>query len=771
VNRRAASYLMPLYTLGITLLLFTAIFMAMTISSPDTEFRVGERQEAVLDAVQRSHSVRQYAQQAASEAVASAAHAGSYQDLDASITENFARLMRAHPFERLLANYHAQGSGFQYTITSSEPIVLSIRGPRQAYRTVGGPTAGPFDTFPLEWEVQVTSLFGYRDISSGSSSNHPGLDFGAPPGTNVISMHSGVVQSTGSESVFIRHDNGWTCGYLHVNAAVASGQAVSKGDVIARVQAITSPHLDLRCYNHDQPLDQQRAVAVFGEAHVGTPFQVAAAVQDTAYAVMHHAPQQPVQGYVDPYCLFTPELKGLMANSVQARLDLTGLQYRQGDTILEKLEEPCQAYTAAGILDTSSALATAELTDSFVEAMIIHMIDTHEGGYVNHPADRGGMTNHGITQDTLASYRGVPSVSESDMRSLTKEEAVQIYKQRYFYGPNIDKLPVAIIPQVFDMTVNMGANGVYVLQETLNENGYAVQSSRRIDNHTVQAAHQFVSDVGSQTANNLIAERRITYYERVVESNPSQRVFLRTWVSRANYFKNEDNFALVLNSAASRLPTGTYSFSLEVRAGMTAFEQQLLSATNSVRGALSRCSGLDEECIQGVLRAQQNTAVMACPDPLEELARNVERCLQAAPGCSCPLLMPTSDVIIEGVTARTASDSKVLLWAAGESDDAVPEVHYVVASEQVSAVTLNASAKAIRGGTSPLPVEDIFWVLATRHGDDMVVSFDAVNITAACQTPIERKYCHGPAIFWQESQPWNPPAPAAVEEERGSDAD
>ena len=32
---------------------------------------------------------------------------------------------------------------------------------------------------------------------------------------------------------------------------------------------------------------------------------------------------------------------------------------------------------------------------------------TSEGGYVDHPADPGGATNHGITRKVLARWRGV----------------------------------------------------------------------------------------------------------------------------------------------------------------------------------------------------------------------------------------------------------------------------------------------------------------------------------------------------------------------------
>jgi len=70
-----------------------------------------------------------------------------------------------------------------------------------------------------------------------------------------------------------------------------------------------------------------------------------------------------------------------------------------------------------------------------------------EGGYVNHPADRGGETNFGI------SSRANPDI---DVANLTKEQAKQIYKQRYWDAINADSLPENVREIAFDTAVNHG---------------------------------------------------------------------------------------------------------------------------------------------------------------------------------------------------------------------------------------------------------------------------------------------------------------------------
>ncbi|NOX51247.1 MAG: glycoside hydrolase family 108 protein [Gammaproteobacteria bacterium] len=82
----------------------------------------------------------------------------------------------------------------------------------------------------------------------------------------------------------------------------------------------------------------------------------------------------------------------------------------------------------------------------------------HEGEYVDHPRDPGGATNMGVTRATLAAWRGVKlrDVPKSEVKNLTREEAGQIYKARYWDTVKADKLPSGVDYAVFDGSVNSG---------------------------------------------------------------------------------------------------------------------------------------------------------------------------------------------------------------------------------------------------------------------------------------------------------------------------
>lgn len=79
----------------------------------------------------------------------------------------------------------------------------------------------------------------------------------------------------------------------------------------------------------------------------------------------------------------------------------------------------------------------------------------HEGGYVNHPADPGGMTNLGVTKRVWEEWVG-HEVSEKIMRELTPEIVGPMYKVKYWDKIKGDELPTGVDYVVFDAAVNSG---------------------------------------------------------------------------------------------------------------------------------------------------------------------------------------------------------------------------------------------------------------------------------------------------------------------------
>jgi lysozyme family protein len=90
-----------------------------------------------------------------------------------------------------------------------------------------------------------------------------------------------------------------------------------------------------------------------------------------------------------------------------------------------------------------------------------------EKGYVNNPSDRGGATNHGITE-AVARANGF----KGDMKDLSKDFAESIAKRRYWdvlFLDDISALSPSIAFEVFDTGFLCGVgNAGRFLQQALN---------------------------------------------------------------------------------------------------------------------------------------------------------------------------------------------------------------------------------------------------------------------------------------------------------------
>lgn len=170
------------------------------------------------------------------------------------------------------------------------------------------------------------------------------------------------------------------------------------------------------------------------------------------------------------------------------------------------------------------------------------LIDTvigREGGYANHPADRGGATRWGITEAVARAhgYRG-------DMRSFPRGEAVAIYRRAYWVRPGFDRVaPVAplIAAELFDTGVNMGpAVAVSFLQRALNAlnrgaSDYPdIAPGTKIDDATVAALTAYLARRKPHGETVLLKALEALQGERyldLAERRPANEAFLYGWLA------------------------------------------------------------------------------------------------------------------------------------------------------------------------------------------------------------------------------------------------
>ena len=87
----------------------------------------------------------------------------------------------------------------------------------------------------------------------------------------------------------------------------------------------------------------------------------------------------------------------------------------------------------------------------------LQLLLKHEGGFVNHERDPGGMTNLGVTKNVYEEWLGY-EVDKQDMMKLTPEDVAPIYLNNYWIKANCDELPSGLDYVVFDWAVNSGVS-------------------------------------------------------------------------------------------------------------------------------------------------------------------------------------------------------------------------------------------------------------------------------------------------------------------------
>jgi lysozyme family protein len=151
-----------------------------------------------------------------------------------------------------------------------------------------------------------------------------------------------------------------------------------------------------------------------------------------------------------------------------------------------------------------------------------------EGGWTNHPADKGGPTKYGITLQALSESRQ-KHVTAADVEALTVEEARTIYRERYIEGPGLDAVEDdGLRAHLVDCAVNHGP-GIPLrwLQKAL---GVAV------DGYFGPATRGALKTAEPGRLRRVICAERVRFYGRLITRDPKQAAFAAGWANRVAEF-------------------------------------------------------------------------------------------------------------------------------------------------------------------------------------------------------------------------------------------
>lgn len=156
-----------------------------------------------------------------------------------------------------------------------------------------------------------------------------------------------------------------------------------------------------------------------------------------------------------------------------------------------------------------------------------------EGGYVNHPNDKGGPTNKGVTIGTYEAYcrkKGYPKPTIERLKNLSDNDWIDILKNLYWDRWKADQIKnQAIANLVVDWVWGSGKWGIVFPQRILD-----VSDDGIVGLKTIAAINDYPDQ--SELFKKLWLRRK-QHFEDIVKADPTQAVFLKGWLNRLNDFK------------------------------------------------------------------------------------------------------------------------------------------------------------------------------------------------------------------------------------------
>lgn len=173
---------------------------------------------------------------------------------------------------------------------------------------------------------------------------------------------------------------------------------------------------------------------------------------------------------------------------------------------------------------------------------IDHLIDeliAREGGFVDHPADKGGPTRWGITRAVARRHGYMDQIDK-----LPRSVAASIYERLYWRVPGFDqvaRIAPKLASELFDTGVNMGTGtAIGFLQRALNalnRNGVDypdIAVDRKIGPVTLRTLEALFTKRGPSAEHVLtkaIDALQGAHYVRLAETRPAQEAFLYGWLA------------------------------------------------------------------------------------------------------------------------------------------------------------------------------------------------------------------------------------------------
>jgi len=160
-----------------------------------------------------------------------------------------------------------------------------------------------------------------------------------------------------------------------------------------------------------------------------------------------------------------------------------------------------------------------------------------EGGFSEYnPSTKDPRTNKGITQPEFDEFIRKNNLQSKDVKDITTDEAIEIYKQEYWdkiQGDKLDARNPKLAIVIFDSAVNNGIGGANgIIKSIVNTDG------NRFDDKMIEDI--IAADKSNDLYSNII-NKRYQKYKDIIAKNPVMDDYAKGWNNRLDNLSDKLN--------------------------------------------------------------------------------------------------------------------------------------------------------------------------------------------------------------------------------------
>lgn len=174
-----------------------------------------------------------------------------------------------------------------------------------------------------------------------------------------------------------------------------------------------------------------------------------------------------------------------------------------------------------------------------------------EGGESDDAADRGGFTKFGVStafltdiastqagRDTLDRMGIILPVTRNTIRNLTESQAASLFRWQMWEPLRLSQIPLRPAVVIYDAAVNSGPRQSVLFAQRGYNSCVVYGQPLDVDGVMGPVTRKAMQQADTDKILMAMIDQREAFYQRLVNKDESQEVFLHGWLNRVDDLRN-----------------------------------------------------------------------------------------------------------------------------------------------------------------------------------------------------------------------------------------